>query len=940
MITDYYTTITNKKMISFSKKPTENVPDKQLFSFDVHKSGAKNFIYESYENIYQIIKSNNSPKYFNEDNTYANGIKLFIDYDEVKLFTHQIWKDKYADKIINEITTEMNDKIFKTFNIVNTPTIILMSDTLNKLSLHFIYPNIIFNNIHEMKFFMLDMKLIDQNVYKIGCFRMMYCSKFLKRNQLLFHTSFNYNVPNDDYKLFLDSSICYTNNKPHVNFIIPELEQVKQIKNLNPINYINHQRNYVYKNIDLNIIQEAFDKLKNKANNYMDWFMITLCIKDLYLGSKTDKQNLIYELYDTFCKQLKNYNKNKNKKIFMYVNPRIDINYLFKMAEMKHYILPFYDYENIIFNPTNYENVIIKEELYIDVSEKDLLKHNYIFIKSPPGTGKTTMLSKLIKASKVNNIISITSRVNLAGEHVKNLGLNFYQTLDYYDFYKCDKLVVQLESLVRCNYKLFKNGIVILDEINSLLSHLRSPTMDKRRRDAYMLLIELIKNAKYVISMDADLSNWNIKFIQEIKNSSSIIYYNKIKNKTNNDLIVYNSSQVMINLMEKQIKDNKYFIASFDSLSKMEKIIEHLSKSGNKSEWLIYSSKVDYGLIDTNTWVNKFVFYTPSIIYGIDYSNQLVDVFSFVHKNHLNPQQIYQMMSRARKQSMVHLYCKSYQGYIKYKSVDAVIMETEQYEKNFGNILPNSEDFRDVDERPYRIMYYNYIYMDTMLKTNIKGYLLDIVKNRGYNIKYNKTELRDLIKYGERTKEEVKDKVIELLGLNKENLTDFQKELASNDKSLEKHFNLRIIIKNNIEDRLFESISKNLFTETIKNKFAKIKVCKDIMSILEIDDLTKMTKDITANFKKEIKSEWLNENINIIKKMFNFHNKETDYSNYYKVYLLLIIILKNLFDNNLFVNKVIQVNNVRYTYYVFNQVIYNKHSEIFKKIKNEDLFID
>ena len=144
---------------------------------------------------------------------------------------------------------------------------------------------------------------------------------------------------------------------------------------------------------------------------------------------------------------------------------------------------------------------------------------------------------------------------------------------------------------------------------------------------------------------------------------------------------------------------------------------------------------------------------------------------------------------------MVHLYCKSYQGYIKYKSVDAVIMETEQYEKNFGNILPNSEDFRDVDERPYRIMYYNYIYMDTMLKTNIKGYLLDIVKNRGYNIKYNKTELRDLIKYGERTKDEVKDKVIELLGLNKENLTDFQKELASNDKSLEKHFNLRIIIK-------------------------------------------------------------------------------------------------------------------------------------------------
>ena len=70
-----------------------------------------------------------------------------------------------------------------------------------------------------------------------------------------------------------------------------------------------------------------------------------------------------------------------------------------------------------------------------------------------------------------------------------------------------------------------------MDEINSILTHLRSPTMNRRRKETYEYLIELIKNAKYVISLDADLTDWNIEFLQDIKTEEYIVYHNVVKNK-------------------------------------------------------------------------------------------------------------------------------------------------------------------------------------------------------------------------------------------------------------------------------------------------------------------------------------------------------------------------------------------------------------------------
>ena len=415
-------------------------------------------------------------------------------------------------------------------------------------------------------------------------------------------------------------------------------------------------------------------------------------------------------------------------------------------------------------------------------------------------------------------------------------------------------------------------------------------------------------------------------------------------NKNDTTAIFYECPQIMIDLMEEYIKNNNYFVACFDSLTQMTNIINYLSKFGDKKEWLIYSSKqceaYNNGLIDTTTWINKFVFYSPSIIYGIDFSDKAVDVFSFVYKTHLNPLNIYQMISRPRKQNKVHVYCMQKEFHLKYKSVEDVVKETELYEKNFGVLLPNYENYIDIDDKAYRIMYYNYKFMDSILKTNIKEYLIDLMKNKGYNIEYNNDIKGTNIDIKLKTKMEIRDRIVSLLNIDKAKMNDFEKRLTSDDKFLEKHFNLRMFLYNDIDDKIGKSIVNNLYIETIKNKYTKMKICKELLKVLNINELSNMTKELTKNFGQIIENKWLNENISIIKKTFEIRTDKYDTFTYYNIYILLITILKNLFDGDLFVSKQIKLNKIVYWVYELNTNILNQHKSIIQKINDIIEFID
>ena len=824
---------------------------KQLFSKDINSIMSKEYFYSTYEEIYKMIKGQEKSFYY-EDFTYNDKVRLHFDIDYEKDYSHELYKINHANKILDELIDIINKIIEDKMSIINPRIIIMMSEGLSKLSLHITYPDIYFNSIYTMGNFVKDIPFIDKKIYKIGCFRMPLCNKFFKNNKLRNYKNINY-INKTDKETFLDSCICYIDiNEIDKHYIYENNVEIDEIK----YKKINKEDNYYYLDDERELYREALTESLKFFNlsEYNIWFLITCAIKDLYINvNKVESREYIYKIYDDECSKHNKYNKKENKRIFMNLDTNIDINYIFIKSNNDFRVNKIYKIDEIMFNADKYKNIIIRNEEYISLTMKDINDYNIIFLKSPTGSRKTEITMEIVKDLKVENIISITSRVNLAGEHMTELKLELYKNLDYKNMKKCDKLVIQLESLYKCNMHNYNNGILILDEINSLLTHLRSPTMNEKRAINFGCLVNIIKNAKYIICLDADLCDWNIEFIENIRKNNKddklLVYYNKYPNKKDIPATIYECENKMINKMMKLIEEGKFFIACFDSLKYMTKIIDYMCEKIKKENIIEYSSKIKYGLINTKEWINKYVFYTPSILYGISYKEQLTDVFCFIKKNHLNALQIYQMINRTRKINHMHINININQYNSKYNSLIDVKREYELFELNLKSYIDIELNIMENEREIYQLMYFNQVYMDSILKTNTWYYLLKKMERLGFNITHDKEKNDKVLSSNIKiSKKDVKDNILEIFKIKKTELNEFQLNLMSSDLLIEKHFNLRSYIKNTIDKKIDGNVYKALFTETVNNRYVQIKICKKYMQELGFDKL----EDI-INEKNEIR---------------------------------------------------------------------------------------
>ena len=427
--------------------------------------------------------------------------------------------------------------------------------------------------------------------------------------------------------------------------------------------------------------------------------------------------------------------------------------------------------------------------------------------------------------------------------------------------------------------------------------------------------------------MDADLCNWNIEFISKIRNDKYGILYNTIKNKNNIDATFYSCQNKVINMIKERIIKKIPVVCCFDSKSYMDKIIKYLEGYGKKDNFIIYSSDYKNDIIDTSKWKDKFVFYSPSIMQGVDYNEKASEVFCFVFKHHLNPLQIYQMINRTRKISLVNIYCHEREFYNKYKCVDDVKAETEQMLKYFNGLV--GDYAIEIDDEPYKVMYNNYRYLDNMLKTNIRYYLKDIMLNKGFNVIENSDIEKKEVVLEKVSKEKViKENIVRILGLDRDNLTEFERELVSSDKKIEQYFNYKTFVDGKIMFKIKKSIFDNLVLETIENKYSKIMLLKNLMKSLGIMRLEDLTKDVCKRFKEVVKDEWLDNNFGYIKKSFRIRTKKYDNKKNYDIYLLMITIMKQLIGSDIV--KKYKYSKEQIYYFTYVNVYIEIISEFFR----------
>ncbi|QEE34995.1 hypothetical protein FTO60_04265 [Octadecabacter sp. SW4] len=193
-------------------------------------------------------------------------------------------------------------------------------------------------------------------------------------------------------------------------------------------------------------------------------------------------------------------------------------------------------------------NISLQDGTYFEGPDMRLesITNGVTFIKSPKGSGKTTFLENLLKPApdaletEINfadgalqpdpkqedpskKVLLIGHRQALIGELCERLGLNCY--LDYPESLganvKAEKkrsYGVCLDSLWRVDQ--MRYDIVVIDEVEQVLGHFLSSTVGAARNRLFEVFFRLIRMAKHVIVLDADLGWTSFNTIRMLKSLS------------------------------------------------------------------------------------------------------------------------------------------------------------------------------------------------------------------------------------------------------------------------------------------------------------------------------------------------------------------------------------------------------------------------------------
>ena len=445
---------------------------------------------------------------------------------------------------------------------------------------------------------------------------------------------------------------------------------------------IQKPKSYTYVYDKANILDALNYLPKRCVDSYNDWIRVSLAMK-----SEGDELKSIWE---TWSAKSNRYDAAQNEEIWQTLEPYSDLGYLRRV-----YSDFGLDPTSIKMHRTKFVNglshapdVKVKKRYVTsaDVKDGDGAYGHCIMVKSPCGTGKTTMVADIVRDVRAENegnirLLSVTCRKSLAAQHVRSFGdkqidLKCYSDLGDFEMNRSQDLVVQVDSLWRLWTPCWnQNFILVLDEFSALLNYVvKSDTLIKIRTDVMQKLRDLINNAMYIVCTDADLNDMCIDFMRNVGNPGSAdlqphFVLNEWKhqpmkayrNKTSDDIF---------RRMCKDVRDGTYFTACYDSKRHMESMIRKLKiycEENNLSDRLkkfrVYSG--DEGdrndwLDASKNWIQNFVFHSPCITVGLSYDSLQARVVYLISDSvSVNSIVLIQMVMRSRSIKELHYWVSS-----------------------------------------------------------------------------------------------------------------------------------------------------------------------------------------------------------------------------------------------------------------------------------------
>lgn len=278
-------------------------------------------------------------------------------------------------------------------------------------------------------------------------------------------------------------------------------------------------------------------------------------------------------------------------------------------------------------------------------------------IRSPMGTGKSTIISKIIEKahSQEMRVLIVTNRRSVANDFKQKYGIKIYNK-DKYNV--GDSLICQYDSLWKYNMRFF--DLFILDEFMSLMLYSRSAP----NNNVFNISRLFSTLNKKVVIADAFLTGYENNFIS---NTEKFVLLNEFRDKT--ELVNYsNFNNFVYCILEKARKfkitvsaTSLNFIHGLTLLLKKygvrtvtltaetsentkERIYEIFNQTENdKFDCLIYSPTLTVGVSNLN-----------KVKYHFHYDTSTTDVISSL-----------QMIKRTRNAEQIHLYIKDKTNFVK-----------------------------------------------------------------------------------------------------------------------------------------------------------------------------------------------------------------------------------------------------------------------------------
>lgn len=677
------------------------------------KTNERKFIYNYYAIDYNTIYELSKQKKFHLYETYEQqqNIKLFLDIDipinKIPDDYEKENKQKYLDMVIDDIIELVNDNLIKINKDIKSKIIILKSSSDNKLSSHIIYQNVIFDDIYHLRYFMsnikspyIDNKILDPNVYKKGCFRLLWNSKIKKNINLEYEKSYNYNYINDR-KLFYD---CLLRNISENSYTIKiDIPKILTIKKITKTIQNKLEKNDVYNEIySINYLKRYVDILDvERRDNYIDWIHICACIincnstqdgfnlwhewskpSDKYISESDciNQWNIISQRkYNYGIGTLKYYAMKDNPDEYKKIEASNDLPIFDSIKFKKPYLL-----DNTDDRITNNGNIVCKNiiEWYNSNDIKSLC------IRSCYNSGKTKILERIFEDLNFKRILFISYRQSLTNDIYGNF--KKYRFKSYLDkIYNSNRIICQIESLHKldCDDEtdIPEYDLVIMDESESLLNHFRSKTIDEKEK-TFELMKNIIFNSKKLLMLDGDFDNRSFTFCDYF--GKSIILENQCKKDTKH--FIYTNHR---KYFEKQIENDLKSGLNIIICSMSSKLATYYNKLfKDKYKTILHCSDSDdilkNNLKDVKNFWDKYqlLIYSPSVESGVNFDKEHYDkIYIVLSTNSTSQRGLLQMMARVRKlkDSNIFVYLNNIQysditSFYKYDEIKNYLIETNK----------------------------------------------------------------------------------------------------------------------------------------------------------------------------------------------------------------------------------------------------------------------